>query len=190
MGSTLAPLKEEDGLMPHGQMVLPPGDFSWSEATLPSPSPTENTWTGYISTASSQGQLSPMSSNTDTLNYHMAAGTGFPSYAGHWQDGAASQREQNTNGTHLIPKIEPDDDMTSLDQVQTSPSITSTLPQKRPRGRPRKHPIVPPLPAGSKVTKGRSKTGCITCRKRKKKCDEAKPKCKSFCLLCFFPFSF
>lgn len=47
---------------------------------------------------------------------------------------------------------------------------------KRPRGRPRKHPH-PPVISTNKVTKGRSKTGCITCRKRKKKCDEAKPRC-------------
>lgn len=50
---------------------------------------------------------------------------------------------------------------------------------KRPRGRPRKHPLTPAVNA-NKSTKGRSKTGCITCRKRKKKCDEAKPRCKSF----------
>lgn len=44
----------------------------------------------------------------------------------------------------------------------------------RKRGRPRKHPL--PAPGGQlKVTKGRSKTGCITCRRRKKKCDETKP---------------
>ncbi|KAK3904640.1 transcriptional regulatory protein moc3 [Staphylotrichum tortipilum] len=54
---------------------------------------------------------------------------------------------------------------------------------KRPRGRPRKHPFMPPsaaaaaAAAASKITKGRSKTGCLTCRKRKKKCDEAKPRC-------------
>ena len=179
MGSTLAPLKEEDGILSHGQMVLPTGDFSWSEATLPSPSPSENTWTGYISAASSQGQLSPMSSNTDTMNYHMAVGAGFPSYSGHWQDGAGGQPEQSTNSTQLIPKIEPDDDISTLDRVQTNPSTVSTQPQKRPRGRPRKHPIVAPPSSGNKVTKGRSKTGCITCRKRKKKCDEAKPKCTS-----------
>jgi hypothetical protein len=47
---------------------------------------------------------------------------------------------------------------------------------KRPRGRPRKHPLTPAASA-NKITKGRSKTGCITCRKRKKKCDEAKPRC-------------
>ncbi|KAJ5574157.1 uncharacterized protein N7459_008584 [Penicillium hispanicum] len=46
----------------------------------------------------------------------------------------------------------------------------------RKRGRPRKHPL--PVPGGQlKVTKGRSKTGCITCRRRKKKCDETKPAC-------------
>ena len=48
---------------------------------------------------------------------------------------------------------------------------------KRPRGRPRKHPVASAVSA-NKSTKGRSKTGCITCRKRKKKCDEAKPRCK------------
>jgi hypothetical protein len=47
---------------------------------------------------------------------------------------------------------------------------------KRPRGRPRKHPKEPPN-AASKTLKGRSKTGCITCRRRKKKCDETKPAC-------------
>lgn len=50
-------------------------------------------------------------------------------------------------------------------------------PVKRRRGRPRKHPPKPPRPPG-KVVKGRSKTGCITCRKRKKKCDESKPRCE------------
>jgi hypothetical protein len=29
------------------------------------------------------------------------------------------------------------------------------------------------------LTKARSKTGCITCRKRKKKCDETRPFCKT-----------
>ncbi|EFE31932.1 C6 transcription factor, putative [Trichophyton benhamiae CBS 112371] len=53
------------------------------------------------------------------------------------------------------------------------PSPTACVPRKR--GRPRKHP--PPVPGQAKVTKGRSKTGCITCRRRKKKCDETKPAC-------------
>ena len=29
----------------------------------------------------------------------------------------------------------------------------------------------------------RTKTGCLTCRKRKKKCDEQKPECKSIYVL-------
>ncbi|KAI9841666.1 MAG: hypothetical protein M1837_000460 [Sclerophora amabilis] len=55
-------------------------------------------------------------------------------------------------------------------------SSSSVPPPKRPRGRPRKHPIPSP-DAQAKVAKGRSKTGCITCRRRKKKCDETKPQC-------------
>ncbi|OAA59605.1 c6 zinc finger domain containing protein [Niveomyces insectorum RCEF 264] len=96
----------------------------------------------------------------------------------------------------LHPKLEPiDEDQFCLDDLQEAPfhAETSTgdaaatsaaavqastvVKTKRPRGRPRKLSIVPATPSSSKVTKGRSKTGCITCRKRKKKCDEAKPRC-------------
>jgi len=49
-------------------------------------------------------------------------------------------------------------------------------PLKRPRGRPRKTPD-PNAEPPEKVPKVRSKTGCLTCRKRKKKCDETKPVC-------------
>ncbi|CAK7227615.1 hypothetical protein SCUCBS95973_006602 [Sporothrix curviconia] len=87
-----------------------------------------------------------------------------------------------------IPKIEPmDDDNFCLSDLEEAPvnhePIENTVPNsstkvKRPRGRPRKLSIVPAVPAANgKVAKGRSKTGCITCRKRKKKCDEAKPRC-------------
>lgn len=86
-----------------------------------------------------------------------------------------------------LPKLEPlDEDDFCMDHIKEAPTNTLTnsdgsMPDqpkaKRPRGRPRKHPIAPVVPA-NKVTKGRSKTGCLTCRKRKKKCDEAKPRCK------------
>ena len=83
----------------------------------------------------------------------------------------------------LEPKLEPEDEDVNMDNVQetsveNTPSV-STVPVtgKRPRGRPRKHPK--PLPEDkAKVTKGRSKTGCLTCRRRKKKCDETKPGCE------------
>ncbi|KAI7913921.1 C6 transcription factor OefC [Pyricularia oryzae] len=92
--------------------------------------------------------------------------------------------EQGTDGVLTAPKPEPmDEDTFCLDDFKEAPTITDldaqtcTSPKvKRPRGRPRKHPV-PALLNTSKVTKGRSKTGCITCRKRKKKCDEAKPRC-------------
>jgi hypothetical protein len=49
---------------------------------------------------------------------------------------------------------------------------------KRPRGRPRKHPKPDPEESKTKsAPKARSKTGCRTCRRRKKKCDETKPMC-------------
>ncbi|KAL5340061.1 fungal-specific transcription factor domain-containing protein [Aspergillus crustosus] len=85
----------------------------------------------------------------------------------------------------VVPKVEELDDNHDLHSikplgVETSggPHATSVLPVNVPRkrGRPRKHPL--PLPGGQlKITKGRSKTGCITCRRRKKKCDETKPAC-------------
>ena len=81
-----------------------------------------------------------------------------------------------------LPKIEDldeedfdNDDIASPRAV--SEASTALDAPKRPRGRPRKHPLPSPS-AAAKITKGRSKTGCVTCRRRKKKCDEAKPECK------------
>lgn len=84
----------------------------------------------------------------------------------------------------LEPKIEDNDvrmdDLQmaeSMNGVETDESTTTLTRPKRPRGRPRKHPIQT-VEVASKVQKGRSKTGCITCRRRKKKCDETKPSCE------------
>lgn len=90
----------------------------------------------------------------------------------------------------IEPKLEGlDEDEEDGDILKTSPTnevdLEPSSPDapkmvglnaKRPRGRPRKYP---PPSAGqlSKTAKGRSKTGCITCRRRKKKCDETKPQC-------------
>lgn len=81
----------------------------------------------------------------------------------------------------VIPKIEsPGEDATMalIENHRRSVDSMSPLVAKRPRGRPRKHPV--PSESSNKIAKGRSKTGCITCRKRKKKCDETKPRCKSY----------
>ncbi|CAK7269027.1 hypothetical protein SEPCBS119000_003359 [Sporothrix epigloea] len=91
---------------------------------------------------------------------------------------------QNT----AVPKSEPtEDDNLCLSDLEEAPvnydpaeiaSVSSATKFKRPRGRPRKLSNVQAAAAiASKIAKGRSKTGCITCRKRKKKCDESKPRC-------------
>lgn len=95
----------------------------------------------------------------------------------HWEHGSDDDL--------AIPKVEPMEEDVRLEEIKEAPptpvpsntSPTEAQPKmKRPRGRPRKHPLAPAV-AASKITKGRSKTGCLTCRKRKKKCDEAKPRC-------------
>jgi hypothetical protein len=62
------------------------------------------------------------------------------------------------------------------ENIVSEPKAASSTPARttQPRGLPRKHPE----PASASLPKGGSKTGCITCRKRRKKCDERKPGCK------------
>lgn len=82
-----------------------------------------------------------------------------------------------------MSKLEPVNNDVNMPDIKDSavpetPLVsTSPVTAKRPRGRPRKHLKVNP-DSMVKFAKRRSKTGCITCRKRKKKCDEAKPTCK------------
>lgn len=50
---------------------------------------------------------------------------------------------------------------------------------KRPRGRPLKDPFSTAKPQAHK----RSRVGCLTCKRKKMKCDETKPSCELFSLL-------
>lgn len=80
----------------------------------------------------------------------------------------------------IQPKVESPGEEATMALIanhRRAADIMSPVVAKRPRGRPRKHPL--PSESSNKIAKGRSKTGCITCRKRKKKCDETKPRCKS-----------
>lgn len=99
--------------------------------------------------------------------------------------------DQDNEVDEVVPKLEPLDDVDMADFSPASDVKDNILPEtpstdstpalvKRPRGRPRKHPKPSPETL-AKVAKGRSKTGCITCRRRKKKCDETKPGCMFYC---------
>ncbi|KJZ76806.1 hypothetical protein HIM_03683 [Hirsutella minnesotensis 3608] len=170
---------------------------------LPSPSPTEATWKASLGLAlAHSGQLSPVSSgidlpmedSSDPTTAHSASS----SCADSWSVGYADQvdgdedcrwdlPERASEDSLAVPKLEPLDDDMNLSEVKPAPSPESgpqesgptgaQTKQKRPRGRPRKTSLTGAVISTTKVTKGRSKTGCITCRKRKKKCDEAKPRC-------------
>lgn len=168
----------------------------------------DGAWNGSTGAAHIQGgQISP-ASGMETIMENSTAPTmanSTTSSTGSWGSGNAEPEideadhdndvrwEQDSDDILKVPKLEPtDEEEFNFDHVKAAPlespgipSESATNPQapaqakpKRPRGRPRKHPINPVVSA-SKVTKGRSKTGCITCRKRKKKCDEAKPRCES-----------
>jgi Fungal Zn(2)-Cys(6) binuclear cluster domain len=81
---------------------------------------------------------------------------------------------EEEDGPTIDPKVEPiaheGDGTTDGDALPAGGAV------RRPRGRPRKYPQTT-AKAIAKPPKGRSKTGCITCRRRKKKCDETKPAC-------------
>ena len=89
---------------------------------------------------------------------------------------------EDLGGEEVEPKIEEIEEGSMAD---VKPSSLSNVVEgqvnatpRRGRGRPRKNPVNTQISPTKLGTKGRSKTGCITCRKRKKKCGEEKPTCK------------
>jgi hypothetical protein len=90
------------------------------------------------------------------------------------------RRDSRTSPDDIIPKVEEAElDLADVKEETDDTPISPTEPVRirRARGRPRIHPPRSPTTL-SKQAKARSKTGCTTCRKRKKKCDETKPFCK------------
>ncbi|OAA66042.1 OefC protein [Cordyceps fumosorosea ARSEF 2679] len=160
----------------------------------PKPNPRDNPWTPpAVSNSSPGSEISPLSglvpngTNVARSSYSTASSC-EESWAGSSADHDEVDRELNWDewdqgsvSALIIPKNEPADEddvaMSEFKAVTLAPESGTVVPvQKRGRGRPRKNPIPAPT-NGIKVTKGRTKTGCITCRRRKKKCDEAKPAC-------------
>ena len=89
------------------------------------------------------------------------------------------QYDGSSSDDGFIPKIEELNDSTDDGKASMEDEgevMSNGIEQKKPRGRPRKVQVEPPANAETQ-TKGRTKTGCLTCRQRKKKCDETKPFC-------------
>jgi hypothetical protein len=133
------------------------------------------------SDASSSSALTMITSATSSCTDPWSSSGGFVEEEE--DDGSINWDQEDDMA--VVPKLEPIDDVDMADLVDAKENIVSETPSaestpaqpKSPRGRPRKHPK--PTPESmAKVAKGRSKTGCITCRKRKKKCDETKPGCE------------
>lgn len=141
---------------------------------------------GSISSASTGG-ASPDDTSTDSPDWNGAAGQSPPLDLDAHKNFPRSQdlfmfESHARSDMDIPPKVEELEDDEIMETVKPSEvgndhdhensGAPASVPRKR--GRPRKHPL--PTPGGqAKVTKGRSKTGCITCRRRKKKCDENKP---------------
>jgi hypothetical protein len=118
-------------------------------------------------------QTSPSSATSATFggdyNFHHADSMEHDS-----PDAIPPKIEELDDDGEILMSVKPGDDHPA-DEASTAVAVN--VPRKR--GRPRKHPL--PIPGGQlKIAKGRSKTGCITCRRRKKKCDETKPACKDY----------
>jgi hypothetical protein len=93
------------------------------------------------------------------------------------EDVITPESDDNSDIT-IGPKIEEldDDEFGTLNQIEEAKLLSpdaSGQPAARKRGRPRKHPVSDTR----KTAHTRSKTGCATCRRRKKRCDERKPSC-------------
>ncbi|KAK4498483.1 hypothetical protein PRZ48_011141 [Zasmidium cellare] len=95
----------------------------------------------------------------------------------------ASSSASSSRRHHVVPKIEELDEdkydnsqLHALQDAKSPVGIVTSPPPRKKRGRPRKHPIVD-ASESKKTSHARSKTGCGTCRRRKKKCDETKPGC-------------
>lgn len=126
-------------------------------------SPTESNFTG-----------SGSSNYVSSSQYSSARSSSSPEN----EDDVITPESDDNSDITIGPKIEEldDDEFGSLNLVEEAKLLStndSGQPAARKRGRPRKHPVA----ETRKTAHTRSKTGCATCRRRKKRCDERKPSC-------------
>lgn len=134
------------------------------------------------STSSTSTGASPDDTSTDSPDWNGGAGRSPPAdldmSMNPFDPSHEYILESRISEMEEVPKVEEldEEDIQSIKPSDVGnrddSGAPATVPRKR--GRPRKHPL-PAAGNQAKVTKGRSKTGCITCRRRKKKCDETKP---------------
>ncbi|OAX85150.1 hypothetical protein ACJ72_00485 [Emergomyces africanus] len=178
--STLSPAPSTSGSEVVSRVILSPGEDdsnqhtrTWSIETRPSRNPTQRLdFLDFSSETSLQNSLeqSPASSrSSQTFNFAIVSSPDTD------VDVTPKGEEIDDDETGLLEAIKEQDKDSDIQSCSTDITLSNTVNAPRKRGRPRKHPL--PAPGQSKVAKGRSKTGCITCRRRKKKCDETKPSC-------------
>ncbi|KAK9413360.1 putative Zn(2)-C6 fungal-type domain-containing protein [Seiridium unicorne] len=177
----------------NNSILLPPSPIWVNPTTITTATRLE---TGQLSPVSTELEM-PAAGSSLSQMLHSATSSSHDSWTSYSEGDDAEHDHDHDHGHDmhwdhcaddiLVPKLEPlEEDDFHMDDLKEAPRPTTPKPTsgssaqglktKRPRGRPRKHPLTPHI-ATNKVAKGRSKTGCITCRKRKKKCDEAKPRC-------------
>ena len=135
--------------------------------------------------SAAHARLSTSSSPQPSMSSSSESPANTPTFDTNSHSTTASLSEERVGSRdgsdEIIPKIEETE--LQLADVKVEPAVEETpisptepVRMRRARGRPRIHPPRSPTTA-SKQAKARSKTGCTTCRKRKKKCDETKPFC-------------
>lgn len=126
-------------------------------------SPTESNFTG-----------SGSSNYVPSSQWSSARSSSSPENA----DSVITPESDDSSDITIGPKIEEldDDEFGGIDHIDEAKPLNANdadPPVARKRGRPRKHPVS----ETRKTAHTRSKTGCATCRRRKKRCDERKPSC-------------
>lgn len=126
----------------------------------------------YASGSNISPSLESLSRRPSTVStaYTSTASSSSPEFT---TDSVITPESDEDESSTVVPKVEEIDE-SALDEIEESKSgVADQVALPRKRGRPRKHPIA----EQKKAAHARSKTGCGTCRRRKKKCDETKPAC-------------
>lgn len=138
-----------------------------------------------LSPSSAPSRLSTSSSPQPSMSSASDSPLTTPNFDTHIFSISDSQsdgrRDSRTSLDDIVPKVEVAElELADVKEETDDTPISPTEPVRirRARGRPRIHPPRSPTTL-SKQAKARSKTGCTTCRKRKKKCDETRPFCEN-----------